>query len=469
LATESFPIRHIERWRRANYRQQNKKHKDMRGVDKQLWAGAARQEITPPVGSPLSGFIARLSVSTDVSDPLFTRALVLRHGQTIMVLVQMDLLGLARWHVDEIRRVCRGLGAVLPENVFISATHTHSGPGMLPVRGCLVASLDYQWSVVTKTIQAIKQAYALLQPARLFSNRVRFHLGVNRREKTANGIVLGVDPRKPAPKFVDVAELRMGDGGSCVLFSHAAHPYVLGGDQSLISGDFPSFACQFLERSSGTTAMFLNGCAGDIAPERAFQGVEAAQGEGSRLAEAVRQAMGGAREIAALPLRALSKHVYLPYAKLPTLTDLEAMRIQQERTVRPEERADTAVADKIRAALDDWANAVTRVVNRIDPLKPVFSEVQAFRIGGLCLLAISGEPFFQIGQRIVRSSPAKNIWALGYSNAYTGYLPTASAFPEGGYEVSDSFRYLGIWALDPSCEVRVVTAARKLLIDIYGK
>lgn len=468
MATASFSIRHIEQWR-GKPQAADKKHKDMRKADKQLWAGTARQEITPPVGSPLSGFIARLSVSTSVSDPLFTRALVLRHGQTIMVLVQMDLLGLARWHVDEIRRACRGLGAVPPENVLISTTHTHSGPGMLPVRGCLVASLDYHWSVVRKTIRAIKQAYAHLQPARLFSNRVRFHLGVNRREKTANGIVLGVDSKKPAPKFVDVTELRMDGGRACVLFSHAAHPYVLGGDQSFISGDFPSFACQFLERSSGTTAMFLNGCAGDIAPERAFQGVEAARAEGSRLAEAVRQAMGGAYEITALPLRARLEQVHLPHAKLPTLTDLAAMRIQQERTVRPEERTDTAVAAKIRVALDDWANAVTRVVNRIDPLEPVFSEVQAFRIGDLCLLAISGEPFFQIGQRIVRSSPAKNTWALGYSNFYAGYLPTASAFAEGGYEVSDSFRYLGIWALDPSCEGRVVTAARKLLIETYGK
>jgi hypothetical protein len=163
------------------------------------------------------------------------------------------------------------------------------------------------------------------------------------------------------------------------------------------------------------------------------------------------------------------EQVHLPYAKLPTLTDLAAMRIQQERTVRPEERADTAVAAKIRCALDDWANSVNRVVTRIDPLEPVFAEVQAFRVGGLCLLAISGEPFFQIGQRIARSNPEKNIWALGYSSFYTGYLPTAKAFAEGGYEVTDSFRYLGIWALDPSCEARVVTAARKILIEAYAK
>jgi neutral ceramidase len=435
--------------------------------DQQLWAGVARREITPPIGSPLSGFIARLGVSTDVADPLFTRALVLGHGHKIMVLVQMDLLGLARWHVDEVRKACRTLAGIPPENVLITATHTHSGPGMLPLRGCLVARLEYQWSVVNRTIRAVEQAYVARQPARLWGHRVRFRLGVNRREKTSHGIVLGVDSKKPAPKFLDVAELKMRDGSSCVLFSHAAHPYILGAEQRLISGDFPGFACRFLETSVGTIAMFLNGCAGNIAPLRAFQGVEAARAEGIRLGEAVRAALAGAHQISAVPLKALSEQVHLPYLDLPALPDLEAMRTEQECTVRPEERTNAAVAAKIRAALDDWADALVRVVKGESSLEPIFSEVQSVRIGDLCLLGVSGEPFFEIGQSICRATLSQNTWALGYCNAYTGYLPTARAFTEGGYEVSDSFRYLGMWQLAPSSERRVVKAAQRLLIGTH--
>jgi neutral ceramidase len=438
------------------------------GKNPQLGAGVARQEITPAVGSPLSGFIARLGVSTGVAGGLYTRALVLRHGADLAVLVQMDLLGLARWHVDEIRRACGRLADVPPESVLISTTHTHSGPGMLPLRGCFVSSLEYQWSVVKKTTKAIEQAYASLRPARLYRSRVRFHLGVNRRQKTAYGIVLGVAPRKPAPRFVDIADVTMDDGRSCILFSHAAHPYVLGGNQTLLSSDFPGFACQCLEDSC-TTAMFLNGCAGDIAPERAFEGVEAAQQEGSRLAAAVRMGIEDTREISSVPIKAKMDHVYLPYAKLPTHQVLEKMRVQQECTVRPEERVDPSVAAKVRIALDDWANAVNRAIKGIAPLEPLFSEVQAFRIGDLCLLAISGEPFYEIGERITCSKPRKGTWVLGYCNAFTVYLPTARAFSEGGYEVSDSFRYLGIWLLDRSCEERVIKAAQRLLNDIYGR
>jgi neutral ceramidase len=437
--------------------------------NKQLWAGMARREITPPVGTPLSGFIARIGLSTGIADPLSSRALVLSQGENTVVVVQLDLLGLAAWHVEEIRRASLRIAGVSADKVLISTTHTHSGPGMLSVRGCLVAGLDYQWSVVRKTIDTIRQAYGKQQPAHVRINRVPFALGINRRQKTATGVVLGVDRRKPAPKFLDVALVDMRGGDSCVLFSHAAHPYILGGNETLISGDFPSFACRFLEKSTGVTAMFLNGCAGDIAPLRAFQGVDAAREEGIRLARAVRQGLNGACEIRAVPINAASTRVLLPYAALPTLASLEQMKREQEHTVRPEERTNPAVTGKIRAALDDWADAMARVVKRTSALEPIFAEVQILRIGEWCLLAISGEPFFAIGQRICQAVPSLNLWILGYGNAYSGYLPTTRAVREGGYEVSESYRYLGIWRPAATCEGHVVKAAQKLLRELYGR
>lgn len=434
----------------------------MRRSGNQLYASSARREITPPVGTPLSGFIARLGTSTAIADTLFTRALVLTHKDTTLVLLQMDLLGLARWHVDEIRRSCQTMLGIPRECVLISTTHTHSGPGMLPLRGCLVASLEYQWSVVKKSVKAIEKAYKSRRPARLFCNRIPFRLGINRRQQTREGVVLGVDPRKPAPKYLDVAEVRMRGGGSCILFSHAAHPYILGGDQTFISGDFPSFASRSIEQSPNTTAMFLNGFAGDIAPLGAFEGLNTAKEEGQRLAASVVTALSKNREIKSIPLKALSEQVCLPYAQLPTLDEVERMRFQQESTVRATERTDPAVTAKIRSALDDWAESMKKVIGGKIALDPVFCEVQVFRLGDLVLLAIAGEPFFETGRQIFRNS-IPNTWTLGYCNTYVGYLPTRRAFQEGGYEVTDSFRYLGMWQLQPSCERLIVEAARNLL------
>lgn len=433
--------------------------------NKTFWAGARRLEITPPVGSALSGFIARLKVGTAISGRLFVRALVTGCGKDVVVLVQMDLLGLAQWHVDQIRRYCQRLLKVPPQNVLVSTTHTHSGPGMLPLRGCAISSLEYQWTVVIKAAQAVREAYGGRQPARIRINRVPFRLGINRREATSAGMKLGTDARKPAPRHLDILHIRMGNGESCILFSHAAHPYILGPEDGVISGDFPGFACQFLEGTKGVTALFLNGCAGDIAPTRAFEGLQAAKKEGYRLAAAVLAATHGAEGMADHSLAGASELVYLPYRKLPGSEELEAMRVDQQQTIRVDEHNNPEIVAKLVAAFDDWALAMERIIKKNDALEPIFTEIQLIRIGQLCLVALSGEPFFSIGRHLRRLSPWKNTWILGYCNAYTGYLPTEQAFLEGGYEVSDSFRYLGVWQLESSAERRVLIAARKLFKD----
>jgi hypothetical protein len=75
-----------------------------------------------------------------------------------------------------------------------------------------------------------------------------------------------------------------------------------------------------------------------------------------------------------------------------------------------------------------------RIITGTSALEPVFAEVQTIRAGEVCLVGISGEPFFSIGQCIARLSNIRNTWVLGYCNAYSGYHPTAKAYTEGGYE-----------------------------------
>jgi hypothetical protein len=41
---------------------------------------------------------------------------------------------------------------------LISTTHTHSGPGLVPVRGCQVAGSEYQWHTIKKAIRRIRKS-----------------------------------------------------------------------------------------------------------------------------------------------------------------------------------------------------------------------------------------------------------------------------------------------------------------------
>lgn len=435
-----------------------------------LQAGAARIGITPPAGTGLSGFVARTQRSTGVADDLHVRAVVFKSAAEKLAILVFDLLGLSDWQVEEIRYRAWKRCGILPWNLMLSSTHTHSGPGIVQVRGCDAAELAYVWTVIERAVEALAKATDDLKPAEPWLARMPYKFGVNRRVIDQNGHAsLGVAPDLPAPHELDVLTLERLDAPPVWLFSHSAHPYILGGESLLISGDFPSVAAAQIEASApGATALFLNGCAGDIAPLGAFQGLGRLRIEGERLARRTLESRQSADNISALPLRANSLRIRLDYAPLPKANEIDSLLSVGEETVRPEERTSPEVQARIRSAYADWAYHLRRIVEGREPLAPVIAEVQTLRIGDLTLIGISGEPFWQTGEKLKRLASTPHAWSLGYCNAYSGYLPPAEAIPQGGYEVDDSWRYLGTWRLDAGSEQRLVEESRGRLFG-FGK
>jgi neutral ceramidase len=431
-------------------------------MSSRLLVGAARRDISPKAGDSLSGFVARLYAASGVSEPLCVRAVVVRHGESAVAIVAADLLGLAAWHVTEVREFAAERLNIPPQNVLLSATHTHSGPGVVHVRGCLMAPYDYHRSVVAAIEAAMEEASERCAPASLYTAAVPFEMGLNRRQETPLGVVLGVARDKPHPTSLSVAAFS-GDRLGVVLFSHACHPYVLGGENLLASGDFPSFACHELEADGDTVAVFLNGCAGNIASIAAFQGLEAARREGLRMAEAVRGAVEALEPQEEGGVSGFHRTIQLPYAPLPSVEEIEQLAAREERVVRPEEKDQREIQKRLAGALYEWSALMRGIVRLKQPLSPVHCEIQALRIGSLVLLGIAGEPFFEIGEQIRAAGAGANVWALGYTSAYCGYLPTTQELRGGGYEVEDSWKYVGVWQLDDSCEDRVVSTGRTVL------
>ena len=61
--------------------------------------------------------------------------------------------------------------------------------------------------------------------------------------------------------------------------------------------------------------------------------------------------------------------------------------------------------------------------------------VQALRLGDIALVGVAGEAFAEIGLAVKARSPFAHTIFLGYTNGCLGYIPTAAAYPAGGYEV----------------------------------
>ena len=63
-------------------------------------------------------------------------------------------------------------------------------------------------------------------------------------------------------------------------------------------------------------------------------------------------------------------------------------------------------------------------------------QLHGIRLGDAMLVAMSAEVFVEYALLGRQASPAQATLVLGYSNGNVGYLPTAAAYPEGGYEIN---------------------------------
>ena len=92
--------------------------------------------------------------------------------------------------------------------------------------------------------------------------------------------------------------------------------------------------------------------------------------------------------------------------------------------------------------------------------------LQSVRLGDIGIAASEAETFIEIGQAIQEHSPFEHTIALGYTNGCIGYLPTAVAYSEGGYEVDSAIRYYGLLMMSPESERIVVDRSTRLLEQV---
>jgi len=436
----------------------------------ELRAGAAETKITPPVGVDLSGYAAREGPSTGIHDDLWCRAVVLDDGASRAALVSFDLLGLDFPLDEAIRLAVSTKAGVEREFVTLNCSHTHAGPAIVALRGLGIPSERYLAGLPDRVADTVERAARALKPATAAFGTAPVRVGINRRERTPEGsITIGRNPGGLVDEAVRVLRLSGSDGETiAVLFNHACHGTTLGGANRQISSEWMGEACERLRPSlgSGAVPLFFQGCGGQINPDR--QGDDRSLGEvrrlGGMMAKAVLTALTEARPVSLSPLRARLEHIPLPLRNPP---DVATARKDVERAQRDFDRArrEGAHAYWVRA-LEGQVEYAAEVLSLAQlgarDLTLEFA-VQALALGEVAVVGLSGEVFLEFAQRIAAASPFPHTLVLGYTNGCTGYVPTAEAFAQGGYEPEESFRYYGTLPLTRNAgEIMAAKAVRLL-------
>ena len=130
-------------------------------------AGAAISNITPPLDEPVVGGW-NSPPAAHVHDELYAKCLVLDNGKTKLVFVVCDSLGISREVYDKAKQIINKKTGIQPENMMMSATHTHSSisarsSNLLKQNNKLS---DYQQFLVMRIADGVRRALNNMEPAR---------------------------------------------------------------------------------------------------------------------------------------------------------------------------------------------------------------------------------------------------------------------------------------------------------------
>jgi len=436
-----------------------------------LLAGTGRSDITPAPGTPQGGWGAQTHQRGLGNDmPLYATALVVSDAQTTVAILDVDAIGFdAEWTTKIIDAVV-ALTALPREHIRFSCTHTHSGPNTFRLHTItqgLDMALGYLESLPRQIAGAVWQAQQNLRPVRLAAGRGSCEINVNRRLKLESGrVVLGknwsgpVDPTVRVVRFDDLEE-----NAVATVLHYACHPTIMAWQCLVATPDYPGAARQIMELQMGCPCLFLQGATGNIGPRAGYTGdprIYRREGkmlglEGAKVATGIRTRGRRDRLVNVIEsgapiaiyeeeavemkpplLRVLSRRLKLPVAQFRPVEELEAETAKfQKQLVELQNRG---TDEEIRAARAKATQAGMRAENaRLYQGKTHIDwQLQGIRLDSVALLSIPGEPFTETNQRIVELSPFASTLFSGYSNGGFGYLPVASAYKEGGYEVEVS-------------------------------
>jgi neutral ceramidase len=378
-----------------------------------LQLGVASRTINPRAGVPLVGYPSERP-NTGVALDLCVRAAIFGEAggaRPSAALLVLDTIGIGAELVRRVReRVCEAAPGLRPPSVMVAATHTHSGPTLNPFRKKdqdAKPDEEYVRQVLEACPEAAKAAWRARAEVKLRIGLTEARLGHNRRVVDAEGKATNVwldtegahsgyfNPRVRFVVFEDASEGRP----RAILASYGCHPVVMGPGNAKVSADYPGYLVRALEAATGVElALFVTGGAGNINPRAClYETPERAQAMGEALAREILAALPHAAPIQASPL--LTRSVPL----------------------------------KLRLGPEARSNYTARAEDSADG-RHLTSEVQVLRLGELAIVSAPGELFAELGVAMENRSPFRHTLVAAYANDNLGYLPTETAFREGGYE-----------------------------------
>lgn len=451
-------------------------------------AGASTSNITPPLGQGIVGNFGTPPPAMHIHDQLHARSIVLDDGETRLVFVVVDNVGVNQEVFDEAKRLINAATGLPKENVLTSSTHTHSatsagGSGDKRRGYNKGGPLDeYQSFLARRISDGVQVAINNLQPARIGwgVGNVPQHL-FNRRWKMKPGSAVpnpfggqdkvmmnpGVgnpnllEPAGPTDPQVSFLSVQSLEGRPIALLGNYSLHYVGGVPKNDISADyFAVFADRIQEllkadrQDPPFVAIMSNGTSGDVnninfrGPAEKLAPYEKMRIVANDVAQEVLRVYKTIQHKDWVRLQAAQTMLTLQVRKpTPEMIIYANNILAKPENETPFHKNERAYADRALQLHKEWPDKIDIIL-------------QAFNIGGLGIAAIPFETFTQTGLDIKAKSPFKPTFTIELANGNFGYLPTPEQHLLGGYET-----WLGTNKVETNASEKIV----KELLTLFSR
>lgn len=396
-----------------------------------LRAGAARIDFTP----------AQLPANIlGVLDPVYVRAMVMDNGSTRAALVSVDAGSVSTDLFNKVSARAAQELKIPAAQLLISATHTHSVP------------FQASQGLDEKVMQALREAAARMQPARVAWGTGQSWINVNRDrvDPVTNRWWEGPNYEGTSDKTVAVVRFESLSGQPIAVYYNYGVHAVLTGTLDKISGDIPGATSRYVESSLGGNAVALwsSGPAGDQNPiffNQTYELREIRIADYAKRGEDISNSMppGGQGLDRNNPrVQVLLKQQEQMTETMGQMLGEEILHVMRESLEKPP--ADLT----IRGAHSQLTCPARRRTDTGRAGYPgtyvdageVSIRLGALRIGDIYIGTVDGEVYSGIGLRLKRESPFKHtmLSTLTNGSAPTGYIPSEDAWGRNVFTVLSS-------------------------------
>jgi len=216
-----------------------------------MLAGFAREDITPPKGTPILGTgLSTERLSESVNDPTYARVLALEHSGQKVLIVGLDLCFLGGNESNRLKSALERELGLRPDQILLNCSHTHAAAAASGYSDMLDAPellKKYMDQVEPALVKAAKRATESQREVRAKAAMGRTDIPMNRRQPHDGTIVNAPNP--PGPTLNSLPLCLIEDAKSaepvCLIFATSTHPVCM--RRKAISADYPGAAMAALE------------------------------------------------------------------------------------------------------------------------------------------------------------------------------------------------------------------------------